>query len=82
MAMQSTNALATHLGWDVADLRDYRYQQTRTRGPVFTIGDSYMTVCKVGKKPCKFDLEWKPVNSWITEAYGWLVFEASMKEKD
>ena len=79
--MQSTTALATHLGWDVADVRDCRYQQGHTRGLVFSVGEYYYTVCKVGKKPAKFDLEWEAVDSWITTPYQWLVFRAHMNGK-
>lgn len=74
MAMQSATALATHLGWDVEDVKDTRYQPTRYKAAIFVIGDEYMTVCKVGKKPVKFELEWHPVESWITEKYNYLVF--------
>lgn len=37
-------ALAATLGMDVAELREYRYQPTRTAIPVYAIGDTYYCV--------------------------------------
>lgn len=78
--MQSTTALATHLGWDVADLRECRYQPSKYKYPIFVVGDDYMTVSKVGKLPGKFEIAWVELDSWITERYGWKVFIAKMED--
>ena len=44
--------LADYLGWDYADLGDYRYQPSRfVRIPVYTAGDYYYCVTREGEKP-------------------------------
>lgn len=81
MAMQRPEALATHLGWDVSDVKDCRYQQHSYSFPIYVIGEDYMTTCKVGKKPGKFDgRKWHKVESWITEKYGYEVYIAYCNE--
>jgi hypothetical protein len=34
-------AIATYVGYDFAEIEDYRYQPTRTAIPVYAIGDAY-----------------------------------------
>ena len=74
-------AVAEHLGWNYSDVTDCRYQETRNTQAIYTICDSYMTACPLGKNPKKFEgYEWKPFDSWITVPYGWVVYEAAPNE--
>ena len=34
-------AIATHLGYDYAEMEDYRYQPTRTTVPVYAVREAY-----------------------------------------
>ena len=69
-------AVATHLGWDVADVREHRYQQHRTPCAVYTVGDDYLTAT-TGKPPkSNADYQWEKVDSWITEVYGNVIWRS------
>lgn len=49
--------LASTLGIDSADMKDYRYQPTRTPFPLWALGDHYYTVSPT--KPRNYmGLEW------------------------
>jgi len=39
--MQSKKIIASTLSFDVEEMADYRYQPTRTRQPIFAIGQYY-----------------------------------------
>lgn len=43
MATSTATVIAETFGLDVSDVRDYRYQATRTKRPIFAIGDRYYT---------------------------------------
>jgi hypothetical protein len=45
--------IAATLGLDMAELEDYRYQPTRTKRPIYAIGDVYVAT---GLKPPKEDV--------------------------
>jgi hypothetical protein len=58
MAKSPASILAATLGWDQAEAREHRYQDTRTgRLAIFTVGDDYYTVSKT--KPTWDDMDWK-----------------------
>lgn len=62
--MKSNEALAMHLGWDVSELKDYRYQPGRTSKAVYAIGNDYMCATKGKDKPAThegIDFQWKEV---------------------
>ena len=49
--MFSDIAVATHIGWDVADVRDMRYQPGHQSTAVFSIHDGYYCAPANGKPP-------------------------------
>jgi hypothetical protein len=55
MARQANTIVAQTFGWDAAEMREYRYQDTRTgKLAIYTIGNNYFTVSKT--KPTWDDL--------------------------
>jgi len=67
-------ALAMHYDMDDKEVKEYRYQSTRTPCPVYTLDDDYVTATS-GKVPTgNHDYTWEPVKSWITAAYGWRIW--------
>ncbi len=55
-----SEAIATYLGWDVADLRENRYHYGRTGTlQIFTVGEDYMTACKSDRKGPPYNFKWK-----------------------
>jgi hypothetical protein len=44
------HAVACYLGFDAAEMEDYRYQPTRTPCPVYAVGNDYFTASK-GRAP-------------------------------
>lgn len=73
-----SEAIATYLGWDVADLREnrYHYGQTGTL-QIFTVGEDYMTACKSdrnGPPKCHdpdYNFEWVCLES---DFFGWKIY--------
>jgi hypothetical protein len=67
--------IAFHFGWDIAEIRDSRYQPTRYASPavfvVYTDAGDYCCCPTEGQKLPK-DWEWSPVASY----YGRTVFVA------
>jgi hypothetical protein len=56
------NALATFLGFDSAEMPEYRYQPTRTKTAVYTVDCDYYTAIKAGTGIWKSDrYEWAKV---------------------
>ncbi|WP_243211117.1 hypothetical protein JQ760_028235 (plasmid) [Klebsiella pneumoniae] len=53
--LTAASAIAEHLGWNLPDVTETRYQSTRNRQSIYVIGNDYMTGCAVGKKPKAFD---------------------------
>lgn len=41
MAKRADEIIAFHLGWDVADMRECRYQPSKYKVAVYACGDSY-----------------------------------------
>lgn len=59
--MRKDIAIATVLGWDISDLREYRYHYGRTKNPVFAIGDDVYimaTESSDSNPPKDLDLDW------------------------
>ena len=49
--MTTKEALAIHLEWDIAELKEYRYHAGHTSAPVYAIDNTYMAATKANKKP-------------------------------
>jgi hypothetical protein len=78
MAKTPANILAATLGWDVAEAREHRYQDTRTgRMAIFTVGEDYYTVSK--KRPTWDGLDWQeaPDQFWAKQS-GTILWVAKM----
>ena len=74
--MRIATSIAEHFGSDIADIRDCKYQPTRTPH-VYVIGDDYYTACNLNTKPKKFEgYLWVRQESWIRERFGWEVYKA------
>jgi hypothetical protein len=74
-------AVATHLGHDMAELREYRYQPSRTPCEVYSTSSGYFTATK-GRKPKTADdsymgaWDWERVRDGLCDAYGWTIWKA------
>lgn len=65
MAKTAAHKIADHLGWDIADVREHRYQHAAFSAPVFAMGGDYYSA---GCKPPKYlrgvdDLKWQRIVS-------------------
>ena len=45
-----SKGIAATLGFDLPEMKDYRYQDTRTTRAIYSIGDSYFAVGKTAPK--------------------------------
>jgi len=74
MAKRHTAAerIAFLIGYDLAEMSDYRYQSTRYTVAVYAIGDSYYCAPGPGKKLPDVGYNWEVVG----ESYGSTVYRA------
>lgn len=78
---KSADIIAMEFCWDIADLRDYRYQSTRTDKPIFAIGNTYYCASPISKPPAKhqaIDYEWVKYESKLAENYGWQIWKCEV----
>jgi hypothetical protein len=81
MARQANTIVAQTFGWDAAEMREYRYQDTRTgKLAIYTIGNNYFTVSKT--KPTWDDLGWQeyPDQFWAKQS-NTVIWFAEVKEE-
>lgn len=66
----AAECIAFHLGWDMRDVSDNRYQAGRQKHAVYSIGDSYYCCPPAGQNPPgnKFPDSWNWVK--VGESYG------------
>ncbi len=82
MLKTSKEALANHLGWDIADLKDARYQSTQYNSPVYSISNDYFCATPEGKAPAKpmrkgvDPFNWVEVPSFVNQ-YGFKIYKHS-----
>lgn len=72
--------IAFHLGWDISEVRDARYQPTHyVAMAVYPIGDETWMCCPgKGKKPLYgSEWPWKP----LAEYYGRTIYHCSVDEQ-
>jgi hypothetical protein len=62
MAKQANEIVAFHLGWDMAEVSDCRYQR-HTAPAVYAIGDHYFTA-PTAKQKLPVDWEWERVGEY------------------
>lgn len=74
MAKQAGTIIAETLGMDAAEIGEYRYQSTRTRHPVYAIGDGYYSVSKT--TPNVSGYKWEPLKDqfWAAQQ-GTIIWE-------
>lgn len=72
------NIIATTFSMDQADMKDARYQPTRTMRAIFVIGNDYYAVGK--KKPAdEVGQPWQPYkDQWYAERHGTVLWESKM----
>ncbi len=82
MIKSAKSALATHLGWDISDLKDYEYQSGRFTKTVFSLRDSYYCATKdVNKLPeptrkNHVGFQWIEIEDRFVNSYGWKIFNS------
>jgi hypothetical protein len=77
------HTIAAHLGMDVMDVEDYRYQPTRTPCAVYSSDGDYFTATKTARKPRESEdnhfgtWKWRrtPTHGYA-EAVGWHIWIA------
>lgn len=80
MITTPTEALATYLNVDLLDLKDYRYQPSRTTKPIFTYGDDYLCAIKGKQKlpqstqPNSDEWFWEEIKSPYINGYGYSIY--------
>lgn len=75
-------AVACFLGYDVAEMEDYRYQPTRTPCAVYAVGNDYYTATRVPKAPKSVydrhrDWNWQRVEGaqFYGSHLGWTIWQ-------
>lgn len=69
--LSTKSAVASHFGFDIAEMDSRRYQPMRTPVPIYTVYDDYFTATR-GARPPKAhpDWNWVLVESALTELRG------------
>lgn len=79
----SKAALATHLGIDMSEMKDYSYQPGRFTRSVYYVENAYWCSVKETRHLPKatrlmgMELEWKEVPDKHVNGFGWKVFTAT-----
>lgn len=58
----AAEAIAEHLGWDINEMKDCRYQPTHYPVAIYTVGNDYYCAPAIGKEPPK-DFRWAHVGN-------------------
>ena len=81
MIKNRTDAIATHLGMDIVEVREYRYHQGRTNLPVWSIDNHFYCVTKGNQKPARhrdgLEFNWVRVKDNYVELDDWLIYKSS-----
>jgi hypothetical protein len=62
----AAEAIASVIGYDMAEMSDYRYQRSKYASPaIYCTGSAYFAA-PVGNRPPKYDdrWDWKPCGEW------------------
>ena len=82
----SAEAVASHLGLEISEVKNMQYHHGHTSSPVFVIGDCYYCASKKGKDPATRYVEndgWDWVKcepNPINRQLGWIVWKAQMNK--
>lgn len=72
-------ALASHLNYDISELKEYRYQPSRSTKPIYSIGDDYLTCIKGKQKPAQSternadEWFWEEIKNDFVNKYGFKI---------
>lgn len=75
------SALATHLGWDIADMKECEYKHGCYSKSVYVIGNDYYCATKNTSKLPKphshshQEFDWKEVVDSFVNDFGWHIFK-------
>ena len=69
--------IAFLIGWDYAEMAECRYQPTRYRIAIYTVGDSYMACPRSKNELPRDGFDWKPIG----ESYGRTVYAHNLPVK-
>ena len=75
--MTPREALAQHLGFDLSEMKDYRYHYGHTNLPIYSIGDNYFCCVKIGKSPAihyDIDFKWSKVDDQFVQKNGFQIY--------
>jgi hypothetical protein len=78
MNRSAAEIVAFHLGWEIGEMRETRYQPTAYPGmAIYAVDDTYFCCPVVGKKPKYGDqYPWKP----LADYYGRTVYGCTVDE--
>lgn len=84
MIKSPTQAIATHLQMDYAELKDYRYHYGHTSRPVYAVSENYWCCTKGSQKPASHrdGMEWKwvEVKDAFVNQYGYILWKSTSSE--
>ena len=65
-ARSAAEIIAFHLGWDINEVKEYRYQSTMRPGmAIYAFDEDYMCCPAANKKPMYTEeFPWKPLAEW------------------
>jgi hypothetical protein len=75
----TAEVIATHINWDIVDVKENSYQNTRTNASVYSIGKYYYCAIRKGKKPPKHTdnasrFVWQSVKSSFADSIGYEIY--------
>ena len=75
-----TEAIATFLQMDIAELKDYRYHYGHTSRPVYAVGDNYYCCTKGSQKSAThrsgMEWEWKEIADIFINKFGYKIWKS------
>lgn len=74
MAKRAAEIIAFQIGYDMAEMAEYRYQSTRYKTAVYSIGDNYYCAPINGKVLPNVGYKWEKIG----EPYGRPVYRANI----
>lgn len=71
---RSSTILATTFGWDLNEVKEYQYKSTRTKQPIYSIGQQYFAVSQ-NKPTDDVGGEWKKYSDqFFAERYNTVIW--------
>jgi hypothetical protein len=73
--------IASTFGWDIAEVRESRYQDTRTKQPLFVLDGRYYTTSKDAPKDKEYDWKQATDQFWAKQS-DTILWVADTQEND